>query len=140
MRTLLISLVVLLVALLAGCGGGGGGGGSIVGPTISNIQVFPQGLGFTGGTVQVTADVTSSRAITSVQVQAIGPTTITSPMTQTTGATYVGTVQLPANNGSANVTYQIKVLAEDAGGGKSSATSSSSVVVSSPDNPPPPPL
>ena len=65
------SMVVVLLLAIVGCGGGGGGDKTP--PSISDVQVNPASLRFSGGKVTITAQVSDSSGVARVWAEVEKP-------------------------------------------------------------------
>ncbi len=131
-------------ALLIACGGGGRAPADLVPPTVSNVQVTPNRLPFTGGTVRVSATVTDPSGVSSVWVQVRGPdgSERSIALTNAGGSVYQGELTLgPATTPDGqDAEYRVWVLARDARGNTTARSGPGlAIIVTAPNNPPIPP-
>lgn len=140
MRTLLITCLVVAIATLAGCGGGGGGGSSDkIAPTVTGVNITPNGVNF-GGLIHVTATATDNIHVSTVKIVArYNGNTTRADMSLTGIDTYEGQYTIPINTTSSPVNCAITVEATDDAGNVGTSTTTN-IPVNNPDVPPPPPI
>lgn len=136
--TIGLGAAVLLVALLAGCGGGGGGGNAAPSPTVNFFTATPTALDFPGGTVMLSASISSPNGIVAVtvNVHSSDGTNTAVKMTSPDWDLYSGHFTAPPNVNSSGtaVDYSITLTATDTKG-NSTRTEPITVTVTAPDPP-----
>ena len=131
-----LGAAVLAVALLAGCGGGGGD--ATAPPAVNIFTATPTALDFPGGTVMLSASISSANDIVSVLVNvhsSDGNDTVVN-MTSPDWNLYAGHFTAPPNVNSSGTAmdYSITLTATDAKG-NSTVTEPITVTVAAPDAP-----
>lgn len=120
---LVLSAVGTAVAL-AGCGMFLSGAQPLTPPAISNVQIQPTRLRFSGGQVILTADVRDSSGVRAVTLAIQNPdgSTTTVAMEPAGADAYRATVSLPLNVSASTQRYSFVVNAENVFGVKSQST------------------
>ncbi len=137
MKHTVLLVALVLTACVAGCGGGGGGGGSTnAAPTVTSLSVVPSQLGYTGGTVTITAQATDDSQVASVSASVAGPSGTETVALTAAGNDYAGTYTAAGNLGPGAAAYSVSVTATDDDGATSDAATAGFTVASI--SPPPP--
>jgi len=89
-------------------------------PVLLNCAIAPRALPASGGSVAVTADATDNVSVQSVvaEIQRPDGTIVTAQLTSTGGSGYRGTIDLPANDTNATLTYLVRLVATDSTGNR----------------------
>lgn len=137
------STVALVAVSMAGCGGGAGAV-VVAAPVISSATLSGHdALRWSGGFVQVSADVSLDPTEVSVElsVSETGPPAITSELVQSEAGEWAGRVDLPANTSvdGADATYNVEVVAVGPGGTSRTPTDPVQITVPCVELPPGPP-
>ncbi len=116
---LFVSMLTVMVFVLLGCTGNRFVQGDLHPPRISDVQVNPTSLRFSGGQVTISAKVEDSSGIAEVWAEVQKPDgTKERVVMNLVGGVYQGTVMAAANtrNDGQVETYEVRVRARDAKG------------------------
>ena len=110
-------------------------------PVLSSINISPLNLHFTGGAITVSADATDNVGVSSVVVNVTGASNQQVNLTNSSGDTYDGVVNLTANESLVNedAVYTFQIVASDAAANQDSSANFT-ITVKSMLRPPDPPM
>ncbi|NRA37334.1 MAG: hypothetical protein HRU15_04285 [Planctomycetes bacterium] len=139
MINIIFGLVIIFI--LNSCGGGGGAAPVVSDPAPVIVSSSITGtIKFTGGTANLTANITDNNAVSSVNIDITGPLGTSQVAATQSGNIWSAALSFPANENIFNqdAVYSVVIKAFD-GNGNITSSSASTVTVSAMLRPPEPP-